>query len=687
MANPTLDELMRSGQIVEDPLAEKDRGKKEKAPAIQQTQQAQQMQQGGTIPYALGRLAQGVGAPAYLLSDAAVRAYNLATGGNVPTFTERLQASTAKPSGAGERFLGAGLEGIGGALSGATALKALGAATQTAAPRLSQAASQLGRITAPLVSGGATSGVATEAVRGTSAYENLSPAAKVLVDLGVGIPSGAVGGYVGGKLVGATGKNIPVEMQQTRAALERQGVPYRAGDIAGPGSRLTAAEAYAAEVPMGGMRAAMTRTAEAFKERLGNLKSKFVVQGDANRIMADDMRSQYNSNKTTASKLFQAVPKDEQVALTQTNAAAKTLLDQFPDVFTLAPVSKQAQSLIKQAAEASGPKTSVILAPNGSPIQTAPIYDYSDARRLASDIGLMVRQTSTDPKYSSVHGALKNLYASIQQDFDNWAQSTTNQAAAQSYRDAMNYFRTNVAPYRDSNIVNKIVSSQVNKGDYDEGARRLFESVFSSGDTETANLAIRLMSQKGREAAGSKLAERALIPATSEAMAAPVSNARFLQGLRVDDPVTDIILNANPALKTQINDLTTVADATRRAVSSYSQPRTGVMNTPALTIGGGSTVGGMIGGTTGAIAGAVMPTVVSQGLTQLSASQSLLNRLLGGAGQNILLTQPQNVMGGATIAPVSSAVSGLLNQPPRIDVMGTADTMTDEEKRLAGLLQ
>jgi outer membrane lipoprotein SlyB len=170
-------------------------------------------------------------------------------------------------------------------------------------------------------------------------------------------------------------------------------------------------------------------------------------------------------------------------------------------------------------------------------------------------------------------------------------------------------------------------------------------------------------------------------------MAAPVSNARFLQGLRVDDPVTDIILNANPILKSQVNDLTTIADATRRAVAAYAQPRTGIMNTPALTIGGGTTVGGMVGGTPGAIVGAVAPTVAGQTLTQLSSSQSLINRLLGNAGQNLLLTQPQNVRGGALIAPTASATGGLLNEPFRLDVSGTADTMSDEEKILAGLLQ
>jgi hypothetical protein len=685
MTKPTLEELMQNGKDAEDPLASEEKKRSLPRQATLGTQEA--IQQQGNIPYALSRLTQGIGAPAYLLSDAAIRAYNLATGGKTPTFTERLQASTAKPTGVGERFLGAGLEGVGGAVSGGALLKGIGAATQSVSPALSEAAKQLGRITTPLVTGGATSGVVTEAVRGTSAYQNLSPAAKVLIDLGVGIPSGMAGGYVGGKLAGVTGRNIPQEMQDVRQTLERQGVPYRAGDIAGPGSRLTAAEAYAAEVPFSGMRSAMTQTAEAFKGKLNELKDRLVIKGDANRAMAEDMRSQYKSNKTTASKLFQAVPDNEQVALVQTNAAAKSLLDQFPDVFTLAPVSKQAQGLIKQAAQASGPKTSVILGPNGQPIQTAPIYDYSDARRLASDIGAMVRQTSTDPKYATVHGALKNLYASIQGDFDNWAQSTSNQAAAQSYKDAMTYFATNVAPYRDSSILNKIVSSKTNKADYDEGARRLFESVFSSGDVETANLAIRLMGAKGREAAGSKLAERAITPATTEAMAAPVSNARFLQGLRVDDPVTDIILNANPILKSQVNDLTTIADATRRAVAAYAQPRTGIMNTPALTIGGGTTVGGMVGGTPGAIVGAVAPTVAGQTLTQLSSSQSLINRLLGNAGQNLLLTQPQNVRGGALIAPTASATGGLLNEPFRLDVSGTADTMSDEEKILAGLLQ
>lgn len=514
----------------------------------------------------------------------------------------------------------------------------------------------VGRLGSPATTstavGAGAAGAGTQAVRESPVYQDLSPGAQMAVDLGVGTVAGVGTSYGVNKAVNAVRGNLQGDAAAVRDAATKEGVNVRAGDLSGPGSRLSVAEDAAVDMPFSGGRQFMDAQATQVRQMFTNLERDFRPAGvgqsgttaTADRIIANDMRTNYEANKRVADSLFRSVPQNETVLTANTATTAKNLLTQYPDALTTLQASRNLRDSLDRIAAATAPNS-----------RTMGAVTFGDIRRLSKDVGSLVAATRSDQKLTEIHGALSKLYGAIQQDVDQWAATTANKTAADNYTKAMTYFRENVGPYRDSPQLRKILSSRENGADFDEGSRRLFESVFSSGDTETANLALRLMSDKGKEAVGYKVVQRAVTPAVSGALNAGVSNAKFLNGLRLDDPVTQAILQANPALAKRLEGVFSVADATRRAPQAAANPRTGARMLPLGAGSAGAGVGAAVGGIPGAILGAVAPTLMSRGLNALSQSR---------IGQNLLLAKPGANGVPAAVAPYQ-ALQGLLADPNR----------------------
>ena len=228
--------------------------------------------------------------------------------------------------------------------------------------------------------------------------------------------------------------------------------------------------------------------------------------GSADRAVASDLRQQYTTAKNTARQLYDAVdtaiaaqPGTGTMSPATTQQVAVQLRQQFPEWATLTNASRSTSQRLEGIVQGTGPRQSTIMGPNGQPMQLPGQASFADMRKLSTEVGQLVDATRTDPKLAAVHGQLKQLYGAIQQDVDNWAQNTTNRAAADAYGQAQNFFRNNVAPFRQDPAIYRAVSSRTPRADFDKEAQKITERLLGAGN-ETAGLAVNLMSPEGRQA-------------------------------------------------------------------------------------------------------------------------------------------------------------------------------------------
>ena len=361
----------------------------------------------------------------------------------------------------------------------------------------------------------------------------------------------------------------------------------------------------------------------------------------ADRIVANDLRNQYSTAKKTAGALYDAVestiaktPGSGEMLPTSTQQSAAALKADFPDWATLTNASRslstKLDSILDTIGQNSGPYTGV---GGGSKTES-----FKSMRTLSKEVGLLVDATRTDPKLAAVHGKLKDLYGSIQSDFDVWAQTTGNKPAADAYKAATNFFKENVAPFRDDNTIYRTVSGRTPTADFDKGAQKITERILGAGE-ETTNLATTLMSPKGQEAFRFKLLEnareRAINPDAATYFSAPGYQREMGIG-RTDTPTANrIVMATDPAALAQAEQTQSIVDATRGAASPKVAPKTGIQLLPAVNRGVNTGVGAGLASLFGvdpmygAAAGAVSAPAVAQSIEGLLTSRAGTDFALG----------------------------------------------------------
>ena len=373
------------------------------------------------------------------------------------------------------------------------------------------------------------------------------------------------------------------------------------------------------------------------------------MNASADRAVAVDLRNQYAGARRTAGQLYAAVdtalaaqPGTDRLALANTQTTAAQLLTEFPQWATLTNASTGLRSRLDSIVNGTSNRPSIILGPNGQPMMVPPNSTFADMRTLSKEVGLLLEASRTDPKLAGVHGQLKQLYGSIQNDADTWAATTPNRPAVQAYTAAQGFFRDNVAPFRDNPTLYHVASSRATEA-FDKRAENLTQSILSSGN-ETTGLAARLMSPEGQAAFRFKILENARERGVNPDAATVLSNAGYQRQMglgRPDTPSAErIIMGTNPAALRGAEQTQAIIDAARgNSSTSKSAPNTGALLLPSANrgIAGGAGYGlaGMMGldPNLGAALGFMAGPAIASGTERLLSSPRMTRFLLSQPSQ------------------------------------------------------
>lgn len=539
------------------------------------------------------------------------------------TRDEFLARNLPQPETAGERIVASGIRQGAGALTpagaaGVVAKTATGPVTKAVAGSL--AANPVAQGVASGV-GGAAGQTATELGYGDGVSTGANLAASVLAT------------FPAQRLANARAGNFTPDGQRAMAldaAAKKEGVQLSAGDL---GSRTAQTiENFIQDMPFTGRDNFMREQAQQTKRMLEGLRAR-VPSGEPGREMVDAIKTAYDAKRTQAGQLYDSVttelakvPGTERVPTTQFSSAAKQFLKQYPKYLEGADVPTDVKNILTAAANANLKNV-----------------EYQTLRDLRTLIGTEVRAAQRQGK--TISGELSQLYKNLQRDFNSWATTLekSNPDAATAYKTADKYFRENVVPFKADSKIGKIVRSTTTDDELNILADSVMGSLFKAGNKGKAELALKLTGKPGETIAQRELLNRALDPALDPTLKAGVSPMRFVNTLNMDDPMTQAVMSRNSALAGDVNRIADVAEATRRSVSAFETPRTGVQNKALGTVVGLANPATMLPTAGGLLAGnalqralrtdPVKELLFSQGATPAAFAFPTLLPLLRNAGQ------------------------------------------------------
>lgn len=571
----------------------------------------------------------------------AIGANNLVAAPSMQTRDALLDKVTPTPQGGVENVVNQGVRAMSSVIPSVGAANTI--ANTAASPVTRNVAGQLAAAPGTQVAAAGTGAVASETAR--QGFDIQNP----LALMGINLAAGTLGGATASRLGNVNMGSIPLPgggrfeinpgagtnyadaatgnlVQNAR----REGVELSAADVA-PNSRsgrLVTGLRKAGEVQDDRALNTTNQVVNMIERQTENARPVGPNASSADRVVADDLRLQYKFATKTAKGLYdsvdtalKAVPGSERMSLATTQNAANDLFTTFPDWTTLTSASQSLRKKLEQVATNASSQS-----------------EFKDMRALSKEVGLLVDATRMDPKLAAVNGKLKNLYGAIQQDADIWSSTTTNKAAANAYKAANNYFKENVAPFRDDPTIYRTVSSRTPTAEFDKGAQKITERIIGSGE-ETTRLATSLMSPKGQEAFRFKLLEnsreRAVSPDNATYFSAPGYQREMNLG-RTDTPTANrIVMGTDPRALAQAEQTQAIVDATRGALSPKVQPKTGIQLLPtanrATNAGAGAGFATLLGldPTVGAVIGAIGAPAVAQAFERGLTSRAGTDFLLG----------------------------------------------------------
>jgi hypothetical protein len=472
-----------------------------------------------------------------------------------------------------------------------------------------------------------------------SQFDVQNPLALLGINLAAGLPAGAVAARAGNtnpfnvNPSAGTRYRDPVTGQLIESAAQR-GVNIDVGDVGGPGSALLRKTRQfgdttqdANQVKSAQVRSLIERVTEQAKP------ASVVKEGGEKLVIANDLRTQYRNAKDAVSPIFDRAEKlagNTQIPLSNTNNATLDVLDKFPAVADNAFITK----LVERA-------DNLTQAGGGT---------YKELRTLQKSVGSELNRVQKAP---AVYGeeqiaALSKLYGGLADDVDAWAAPRTinnkpvyTRAGAEHAR-AMEQFRNTVVPFRQDQDIYKIVSSKTPANEID----KIAQSFSLTGNPATAELAVNLMSDTGRQAAQYSILNQARSAAINSDAAAMLSSPAFTRTLnlgRSELPSAQrMVMGQSPEVMGEVGLLRNIVDATRGAVTPKVAPQTGALTVPLMTTGMGAGAGAGAATslgfdpTLGAMAGVTlvppMANRLSNALSSPGGTRFLLGEQLQGAG-------------------------------------------------------
>jgi hypothetical protein len=544
-------------------------------------------------------------------------------------------AATAAGTGAG-RLLAAPLTT---SLAGQTATQAVGTGLAT-------------QPVAQLVAATGGSGTAEVA---RNVFDVQDPFALGGLSLLGGLATGGVASRFGNVQTGTQYRD-PVTGQLVEAGRAR-GVSVEAGDVGTGGGTIRALRGVAgtAEENLGKRQAEVTRLID---RTATAVQPKGVKAGTEIKTVANDLRSQYKTAKQNVSPLFDQAQKlaGDQPIVTARSAQAVT------DVKSLFPETAETNVLLKNI--------------NRIDKYAGTGGTYKELRDLQKVVGSELSKVESGVptgRYSELQvAALKRLYGSLDEDVAAWAAprqingKPVYTPAGAAHERAMEQFRQTVAPFRQDQDIYRVVSSKTRSEDYDRAATTFGNKL--TNNTETADLSMNLMSDKGQQAAQFKIlndARSAALAADPKTPSIDNFNNSLKLGL-MDNPTPQrVILSRNPSL---LDEVSTVQDVLNTVKPSMTQQQL----SPLLPMAGRGAAGTVIPGA--AIAAGVDPMTAGALGTGLALTAprgfSLLDELMNSpTGTRFMLGQPNLGTAGAT--GLTAAQLGEIQRQseiPRIEV-------------------
>jgi len=608
----------------------------EKTP-VKQNQDSIARQVGLTARYGmegLGQVADIVGTPLNML-------INRATGSQLGTPSQSMSnfatmLGLPQPQTNFERGIG----NVTRAVAGIPAMGGVGSLMQQA-PNLTTQVVGRGLAAQPVAQmAGATAGTgAAEIAR--NVYDIQNPLALLGINLAAGLPAGAVAARAG-NIPSGTRYRDPVTGQIIESAAQR-GVNVDVGDVGGPGAGTVDKLRQLGFSKESSNQAKADQVKKLIEKTTENLKPSRMSEGGEKKIIADDLRKQYQTAKSNVSPEFKKAEQlagDDIIPLRNTNQATVDVINQFPSTSQTPVIEKTIEKL-----------NTLIQNGGGS---------YRELRDLQSTVFSemeRVRKGLVPGSYSEKQlNSINQLYKGLADDVDVWAAPAIEPngtklftPAGAQHTKAIEQFKATVLPFRQDTNIYKLVSSKTPQNDID-----LVAQGFSfDKNPATAELAFSLMSPTGKQAAQYSILNeartRAINPDAATGFSAPAFTRTLNLG-RPDSPTAQRVAFAdNPALLDEVTLLRDIVDTTRGAVTPKVAPATGAALLPYVAggtgIAGGFGLGGQIaeglgmgGFGTGLISAASAAAVpiganrLANALSSQAGTRYLLGEQLQGAG-------------------------------------------------------
>jgi hypothetical protein len=506
---------------------------------------------------------------------------------------------------------------------------------------------------------GATVGTgAAETAR--TQFDVQNPLALLGINLAAGLPASAVAARAG-NVPSGTRYRDPQTGQLIESAAKR-GVNIDIGDVGGPGSNLLRRTRQFGDTTQDVNQGKSAQVRNLIERVTEQVKPASVTkEGGEKLVIANDLRKQYRNAKDAVSPIFDRAEKlagNTPIPLGNTNTATVNVLDQFPATADTAVINKVIE------------RTNNLLQAGGG--------TYKELRDLQSTVGAELsrvqRGVPTGAYNEKQVNALSQLYKGMSDDVDAWAaprMSNNNRPiytpAGAEHARAMEQFKNTVVPFRQDQDIYKIVSSKTPANEID----KIAQSFSLTGNPATAELAVNLMSDTGRQAAQYSILNQARSAAINADAAAMLSSPAFTRTLnlgRSELPSAQrMVMGQSPEVMGEVGLLRDIVDATRGAVTPKVAPQTGALNVPLMTTGMGAGAGAGAATslgfdpTLGAMAGVTlvppMANRLSNALSSPSGTRFLLGEQLQGAGGmggaigqgvNAATTNPENFLPSAT---------------------------------------
>jgi hypothetical protein len=519
------------------------------------------------------------------------------------------------------------------AVAGVPAMGGLGGVMQQSGREVTKAVGR-GLAAQPVAQmAGATAGTGAAEVARTQ-FDVQNPAALLAINLAAGLPASAVAARAG-NIPSGTRYRDPQTGQLIESAANR-GVNIDVGDVGGPGSTLLKKSRQFADTTQSVNEQKSGQVQNLIEKVAESVKPANMPAGGEKKIIANDLRQQYRTAKDNVSPIFDRAEKlagNNQIPLQNTNNATVNVLDQFPATADTNVISKVIE------------RTNNLLQAGGG--------TYKELRDLQSTVGAELSRVQKGVPGGAYNekqvNALSQLYKGMADDVDAWAAPRTinnrpvyTPAGAEHAR-AMQQFKDTVVPFRQDPDIYKLVSSKTPANEIDKAA----QSFSLTGNPATAELAVNLMSDTGRQAAQYSILNEARNKAITPDAAAMFSAPAFTRTLnlgRSDLPTSQrMVMGSGSDVMGEVGLLRDIVDATRGAVTPKATPQTGALNVPFMTagLGGGA-------GATGASALGLDPALGAMvGVAGVPMGANRLANVLGSqTGTRYLLGEQLQGAGG-----------------------------------------